>query len=367
MTDAAPHDPPAVSLDDLRSALDAVDDQLVTLINERARIAQRIGQSKAAQGLRVYAPDRERQVLDRIAHLSTGPVTARSLRAIYSELMSASLALERTPRIAVLGPAGSFSHMAGRRKFGSSIDFEFVTTIEAVFDEVEHGHAESGLVPVENSIAGGIGETLDLLMDRSLHVLGECNLGVHHHLLGRGAIGKITTVYSKPEVFAQCQKWLASTGLLSKTVPVASSSAAAERAAKEPGAAAIAGDLAAELFNLSRIAGFIEDDAENITRFLILGKTPPGATGSDKTSVVFSVGHKPGALADVLAQFRDADLNLTRIESRPDRRHRWAYCFFVDFLGHAETPEVTAAMDAIATGCNFWKVIGSYPATTDVV
>lgn len=354
-------------LDAMRDALDHVDDQLVGLINERARIAQRIGQAKAARGLRVYAPDRERQVLDRVAELSDGPVNERSLRAIYRELMSASLALERTPRIAVLGPQGSYSHLAGRRKFGTSVEFELVTTIAAVFDELEHGHAESGLVPVENSIAGGVGETLDLLVDRSLEVCGELNLAVHHHLFGSGPLERIERVYSKPEAFDQCRKWLADTGLSSKTVHEASTSAAAERAAREPNTGAIASDLAGELFGLSRIAAFVEDDAENVTRFLILGGASPQPTGSDKTAVVFSVGHQSGALADTLDRFRDAGLNLTRIESRPDRRCRWAYCFFVDFLGHAATPEIANALEGIANACNFWKIIGSFPASPDVV
>ncbi len=367
MSDTADAQQNRAPLDTLRATLDGIDDQLVALINERARIAQRIGKAKAATGLRVYAPDRERQVLDRVVGLSAGPVSDQSLRAIYRELMSASLALERTPRIAVLGPAGSYSHLAGRRKFGTSVDFELVTNLAAVFDELEHGHVESGLVPVENSMVGGVGETLDLLMERTLQVCGELNLAVHHHLLGTGPLAQLERVYSKPEAFAQCQKWLANTGLSNKTVPVASTSAAAERAAREPSTAAIASELAGELFGLSRLASFVEDDAENVTRFLILGGSSPKPTGSDKTALVFSVGHQPGALADTLERFRDAGLNLTRIESRPDRRRRWAYCFFVDFLGHAQEPAIAASLEQIANACNFWKLLGSFPASPDVV
>jgi chorismate mutase/prephenate dehydratase len=354
------------ALDLIRAELDSLDERLVQLINRRATLAQRVGQTKAKQGLRVYAPDRERQVLDRVSQLNPGPTTDHSLRAIYRELMSASLALERTPRIAVLGPAGTFSHLAARRKFGMSVEFELLSTIRAVFDEVLRGHAEFGLVPVENSLAGGIGETLDTLIDRDAHVCGEVYLAIHHHLLGNGPLEEVTKVYSKPEVFAQCQKWLDATGLHAKVVPAASTGAAAQRAATEPGAAAIAGELAAEIFGLSRIAEFIEDEPDNVTRFLIIGTAPLKPTGADKTSILFGAGHQPGALASVLDVFRQAGVNMTRIESRPDRRKRWDYYFFVDLEGHAGQEPLTTALPAAAHRCRFWKWLGSYPQSTDV-
>ncbi|MFQ5494162.1 MAG: bifunctional chorismate mutase/prephenate dehydratase, partial [Phycisphaerae bacterium] len=344
----------------IRAELDGVDERLVELINERAELARRIGQAKADAGLRVYAPDRERQVLDRIGELNRGPMPPAALRSVYRELMSASLALERSPRIALLGPAGSYAHLAGRRRFGASVEFETVATIAAVFDEVEHGHAEFGLAPVENSIIGGVGETLDALIDRNVTVCGEVNLAVHHHLLGEGPLASIQRVYSKPEVFAQCQTWLAETGLIAKTVPTASSSAAAQRAAEEPGAAALASERAAELFNRGKIAEHGEDDPGTVTRFLIIGTTMPKPTGRDKTSLVFGVGHESGRLAETLDVFKTAGLNMTRIESRADRRRRWAYYFFVDIEGHAETPDVARALRDAAGRCLFWKVVGSY-------
>ena len=351
----------------IRAELDSLDEQLVALINQRAHLARRIGMAKSEAGLRVYAPDRERQVLDRVAALNQGPMPERALRSVYRELMSGSLALERSPRITVLGPPGSYSHLAGRRKFGTSVEFELVSSITAVFEEIEHGHAEFALVPVENSIAGGIGETLDCLIRRDAKVCGEVNLAVHHHLLSRGPLEAVQRVYSKPEVFAQCQLWLTETGLIAKTIPAASTSRAAEEASMEDGAAAIAGDLAAELFGLTKVAEFIEDDPGNVTRFLILGTMAPQPTGSDKTSIVFNIGHQPGTLIDTLAVFRDAGVNMTRIESRADRRQRWSYYFFVDLEGHAETPTIAAALRETAQRCHHWKVLGSYPRSDEVV
>lgn len=351
----------------LRGAIDAVDERIVALINERAALVGKIGDAKAAAGLRVYAPDRERQVLDRLAGLNRGPISDAALRAIYREMMSASLALERAPRIAILGPAGSFSHLAGRRKFGLSVEFEMLATIADVFDAVLRGRAEHGLVPVENSTAGGIGETLDMLCERDTKVCGEVQVAVHHHLLGAGPLEGVRRVYSKPEVFQQCQRFLHATGLGEKTVPTASTSAAAELAAKEPGAAAIAGELAAEIFGLARIVEFVEDDPGNATRFLVIGTTGVAPTGSDKTSLVFSVGHEPGTLAAVLDVFRVAGVNMLRIESRSNRSRKWDYHFFVDVEGHCETPPLSDTLRQAAKACSSLKVLGAYPRSDDVV
>lgn len=351
----------------IRGQIDALDERLVALINERARLVQSVGQAKAESGLRVYAPDRERLVLDRLDRLNTGPISTQALHAIYRELMSASLVLERSPRIAVLGPAGTFSHLAGRRKFGHSVEFELLATIAAVFEAVAKGWAEYGLVPVENSTAGGVGETLDLLITRGVKVCGEVSLAIHHHLLSSVPLEQIEKVYSKPEVFSQCQKFLSDTGLLAKAIPVASSSAAAERATSEPNAAAIASELAAEVFGLNRVEELVEDEQSNVTRFLIIGSTEPKATGSDKTSIVFDTGHQPGTLVSVLEVFRAGGLNMARIESRASRVKDWSYHFFVDIEGHRDDPPVGAALKEASARCSFWKVLGSYPRMERVV
>ncbi len=357
---------PEGQLDEIRAHLDRLDEQLVALINERAGLARQIGQAKLAAGLRVYAPDRERQVLDRVCALNQGPLDDPTLRSIYRELMSASLKLERSPRIAILGPLGSYSHLAGRRKFGMSVEFETLSTIPGVFDEVARGHAEFGLVPIENSIAGGIGETMDALIDREVRVCGEVLLPVHHHVLGSRPLDKLERICSKPEVFQQCERWLQATGFAGKTVPVASTSAAAERAAGEPTTGAIASELAAELNGLQVLAEHVEDDPGNVTRFLIIGTIAPKPTGADKTSIAFGTGHKAGTLAEVLDVFRSTGINMTRIESRPNRQKRWEHYFLVDFEGHADAPPVSEALRTMEQKCSFWKVLGSYPCAAEV-
>ena len=210
-------------------------------------------------------------------------------------------------------------------------------------------------------------ETLDTLIERDVHVCGEVYLAIHHHLLGRGSLDEVTTVYSKPEVFGQCQKWLDATGLHAKVVPTSSTAVASERAADQPGTAAIAGELAAEVFGLSRIAEFIEDEPDNVTRFLIIGTASLEPTGTDKTSILFGAGHESGALVSVLDVFRQAGLNMTRIESRPNRRKRWDYYFFVDLEGHASEEPLATALPAAEQRCRFWKLLGAYPQATDVV
>ncbi len=358
---------PNQEINSARTELDELDEQLVTMINERAKLVQAIGKAKAQAGLQVYVPDRERQVIDRVRKLNGGPLDDRAIQLIYRELMSASLVLEKTPRIALLGPAGSYSHLAGRRKFGHAVEFEPVTTISNVFDEVQRGHAEFGLVPVENSIAGGIGKTLDALIERDIKVCGEMNMAVHHHLLSNGPLDSIQYVYSNPEVFSQCQRWLTATNLIHKTVPVNSSSEAAERALSETGGAAIASELAAELYSLSRIAEYIEDEPNNVTRFLILGMTDTKPTPADKTSLVFSVGHQPGQLVTVLNLMKQSGINMTRIESRPDKRAKWQYFFLVDFEGHQTESGIADALQEISQHCSFLKVLGSYPRADEVL
>ncbi|MFQ5415175.1 MAG: prephenate dehydratase [Phycisphaerae bacterium] len=356
-----------IELKAVRDELDRVDAALVGLVNDRARLAERIGRIKAAHGMAVYAPDREREVLDRVAGLNPGPMSDRALRTVYRELMSASLVLERAPCVALLGPEGSFSHLAVRRKFGAGVTLEFMHTITAVVEAVAREQAELAMAPVENSTVGGVGETLDALIDRDVVVCGEVYLAIHHHLLASGPLESITRIYTKPEVVSQCQKWLAETGFSDKVIPTPSTSAAAEQASREPGSAAIAGELAGERFGLSTVAPRIEDDPGNVTRFLILGRTAPRPTGSDKTSLVFSVGDEPGLLASALDVFRRTGINMTRIESRPNRHQKWSYWFFVDIDGHADTPDVADALTETAKRCSYWKVLGAYPRAVDTV
>lgn len=361
MPDSSPN------LDDLRGQIDALDAEIVERLNQRASLVVKIGQAKAGVGAAVYVPDREQEVLSRVRAHSSGPLSDQTITAIYRELMSGSLSLERPPRIAYLGPRGSYSHMAAVRKFGSSVDFEPVDHIETIFDEIERDHADLGLVPIENTLGGGVVDTLDAFMRHNVSVCAEINLGIHHHLLGRCRLDEISKVYSKPEAFRQCRQWLVETGLFDKTVPTSSTSKAAELAAGEPTSAAIGSALAAELYGVTKIQDRIEDAPDNTTRFLVISRSSAAPTGRDKTSLIFSAADKPGALVEVLDIWRQAGINMTFIESRPARDRNRAYAFFVDLEGHAQVQPVKASLESARQHCAFIKVLGSFAQATEVL
>jgi chorismate mutase/prephenate dehydratase len=345
----------------LRRRIDALDAELVRLISERGEVAREIGALKAGSGAQVYAPDREKQVYARLSELNAGPFPDSVLQAVYRELMSGSLALERPQRIAYLGPRGSFSHLAALAKFGAAVEYEPVTDIGGAFSEVARRRVDFAVVPVENSTGGGVIDTLDAFLEHAVKVCAEVVLRIHHHVLSRVPLEEVARIYSKPEVFSQCRNWLLGTGLLSRTVPVASSSKAAELAAAEPNAAAIGSTLAAELYGLPILVSGIEDNPQNITRFFVLGQHPARPTGDDKTVAMFTAAHRAGALVDVLDVFRTHGVNLTMITSRPSRRQNWEYCFFLDAEGHAEDPALTSALAAAREHCLTLTVLGSYP------
>ncbi|MEW6252606.1 MAG: prephenate dehydratase [Planctomycetota bacterium] len=348
-------------LAELRRQIDELDTRLVELINQRGRLAAEIGQLKTAAGTPAYAPDRESEVLARIRTANTGPFPERALVAIYRELMSGSLWLERPPRVAYLGPRGSFTHLAATGKFGASVEYEPVADIAAVFAEVEREHVDYGVVPTENSTGGGISDTLDALIEARVRICGEIYRRIHHNLLARGPLEEIERVYSKPEVFEQCRRWLHETGLLDKCMPVGSTSRAAEIAAAEPHSAAIGSTLAGELYGLPVQQARIEDHPDNVTRFLVLGRTAARPTGRDKTALLFATPHRAGALVDVLSRFRAERVNLTFITSRPSRRKNWEYYFFVDAEGHAEDPPLARVIEQGRLQCPVFAVLGSFP------
>lgn len=348
-------------LDQLRGRIDAIDAQIVQLISERGQIAGEIGCLKNRDNAPIYAPDREKQVYARLAELNPGPFPNSVLQAIYRELMSGSIALERPQRIAYLGPRGSFSHLAATAKFGSAVEYEPVADIAGVFREVQREHADFAVVPIENSTGGGIVDTLDAFVDSPVAVCAEIKLRVHHNLLSRVPLSQIKKLYSKPQVFEQCKVWLMETGLLEKTVPASSSSRAAELATKESGAAALGSTLAAELYDLPILVASVEDNPHNVTRFMVLGRSPARATGEDQTVLMFTTAHKAGALVDVLDIFRANNVNLTMITSRPSKRKNWQYYFFVDAEGHAEDANMQAAFTAARDHCLHFQVLGSYP------
>jgi chorismate mutase/prephenate dehydratase len=361
MSEQQPVPPPPEDLPALRARIDEIDAQLLALMSERGRLAQVVGRRKARDGTPIYAPDREAAILERLCRENPGPLSNETLLAVYREIMSGSFALERPLRIAFLGPRGTFSHLAASGKFGASVEYQPVGSIADAFHEVERRHADYGVVPIENSLGGSIRETLDAFLDTTAQICAEISCRIHHHLLARRPLAEIARVYSKPEIFTQCRRWLHETGLVAKTVPVASSSRAAELAAQEADAAAIGSALAAELHQLPIQVEHIEDDRRNVTRFAVLGRTSPGPTGNDKTSVLFAVAHQAGALMDVLSAFRAAEVNLTMLTSLPNQQNAWQYYFFVDAEGHQSDPPLRDALAAAQPHCVRLAVLGSYP------
>ena len=356
-----------MSLEELRNRIDELDHQLVKLLNERARVVVDIGKFKNKTAKPVYAPDREKDVLARIIETNEGPLPDKCLVAIWRELMSGSFVLERPLRITYLGPGGSFSHTAAMLKFGQSVEYESVTDITSIFEEVSKGHCDLGLAPVENTMGGGVIETLDALIDSNVKVCAEVLMAIHHNLLGNCTLEKIEKIYSKPEVFAQCRNWLSATFKDAQTIPVASTARAAQLAAEEPRAAAIGSSIAAEMYGLRIVCENIEDTANNVTRFLIISKEDAKPTGEDKTSILFSTAHKAGALADVLDVFKRYGINMTNIESRPSRKRQWEYYFFVDFLGHRTEKHIQEGMEESRKHCLQLSILGSFPRATELL
>ena len=362
-----PLNPASPSLDALRARVDELDRQIVDLLNARARVVVEIGRLKQQSGTPVYAPDREKAVLARLRGLNAGPLPDRSVEAIYREIMSGSLALERAPRIGYLGPPGTFSHAAAARKFGGSVEYVPLDDIPAVFHEVARGHLDYGLVPVENSLHGGVVETLDALVTTTSRICAEVLITVHHNLLAKEPWDEVKRICSKPEVFNQCRNWLGSMAKDRALEPAPSTARAAEIAAREPHAAAIGSTVAGELYGLHTLFENIEDNPDNITRFLVIGRAPALPSGDDKTAILFRTGHTPGALAEVLDVFKENGINLTDIEKRPSRRVNWEYYFFVDAQGHLDDPTMQKAIEEAMRHCLQLVVLGSYPRATEVL
>ena len=356
-----------MSIEELRKKIDELDHQLVKLLNERARVVVEIGKLKTRTDKPVYSPDREKEVFARIAEANEGPLPDRCLVAIWRELMSGSFVLERPLRIGYLGPAGSFSHTASMLKFGQSVEYEPLADITSIFDEVSKGHCDLGLAPVENTMGGGVIETLDALIDSNVKVCAEVLMAIHHSLLGNCSLEEIEKIYSKPEVFAQCRNWLSATFKEAQTVPVASTARAAQMAADEPRAAAIGSSVAAEIYGLRIICENIEDIANNITRFLVISREDARPTGEDKTAILFSTAHKAGALADVLDVFKRYNINMTNIESRPSKKRQFEYYFFVDFLGHRTDKNVQEGIEEARKHCLQLSILGSFPRATELL
>ncbi len=356
-----------MSLEQLRKHIDDIDQQLVKLLNERARVVIDIGKLKNKTGGQIYAPDREKKVFEKMLKANEGPLPDKCLVAIWRELMSGSFALERPLRIGYLGPEGSFSHTAAMLKFGQSVEYEPLVDILSIFDEVSKGHCDLGLAPIENTTGGGVIETLDALIDSNVKICSEVLMAIHHNLLANCSLEEVAKIYSKPEIFAQCRNWLSATFKDAQTVPVASSAKAAQTAAEEQSAAAIGSGVAAELYGLRIVCEHIEDNPNNITRFLVISREDAKPSGEDKTAILFSTAHKAGALADVLEVFKRCDINLTNIESRPSKKRQWEYYFFVDFLGHRTEERVKKGLEEAREHCLQLSILGSFPRATELL
>ncbi len=352
----------AVSIEELRKQIDELDERIVALINKRAGLAKEIGKLKRQANSTVYAPHREEEVFNNVLKRNEGQLTPESLQAIYREIMSACRAVERPTKVSFLGPEGTFSHQAAHKMFGSSLEYIPVNGIDAVFMEVERGHADYGVVPIENSTDGGIGDTLDEFIEADVKVCREILLPIHHNLMAQCEKAEIQRIYSKPQVFAQCRGWLSANCPGIEQVDTGSTTQAAGLAAREEYAAAIANEEAAETYGLRILFRNIEDHHNNMTRFFVLGAQCSKPTGHDKSSILCFIKDEVGALHGILLPFMEEGINLTRIESWPSKRKKWDYCFFIDFEGHYSDKAVATALDKVKQHCSEMKLLGSFPA-----
>lgn len=344
-----------------RAQIDLIDDEMLKLLNKRAGLAQQIGHAKGNSV--VLRPEREAQVLQRMAQSNTGPLTNQGVTQLFTEIMSQCRALEAPLRVAYLGPRGTFSEAAVMQRFGKASEGLPADSIDGVFTSVESGAANYGLVPVENSTEGAIGRTLDLLLSSNLKICGEVLLQVHQCMLSNeNKLSLIRKVYSHPQSFGQCQSWLNAHLPHAERITASSNADAARLAAEESFAAAIAGVQAADNFKLKVLAHNIEDDVRNTTRFLVIGKQEVTPSGKDKTSLVMSAANRPGAVHDLLVPLAQNGVSMTKLESRPSRTGLWEYVFYVDIEGHQSDSKVAIALDQLKQIAAFVKVLGSYPA-----
>jgi chorismate mutase / prephenate dehydratase len=349
------------TLKTLREKIDALDARLVKLLSERARLAQRVGHVK--KGVAVYRPEREAQVLRRVAELNPGPLPDRALQRVYTEIMSACRALEDRMSVAYLGPAGTYSQEAAMKHFGGIVPTVPCASIDEVFRQVETSSAGFAVVPVENSTEGAVGRTLDLLLTTPARVCGEVMLPIRQCFMSKAkSLGAVRKVYSHTQSLAQCQRWLARNLPQAETVPVVSNAEAARLAAGERNAGAIASRAAAELYGLALMAKNIEDEATNTTRFLVIAEEDAPPSGKDKTSLILATRNVPGAIHELLAPLAKNGVSMSKLESRPARTGRWEYVFYVDIEGHAKDANVSAALAELERKASMYKNLGSYPA-----
>lgn len=354
------------SLGALRKEIDRIDRELVKLMNRRAAAALKIGKLKDSTGQTIYAPGREHEVLARAVEWNEGPLTEQCIRSVFRELISGSRSIERRYRVAYLGPEYSYCHLAAIEKFGQAVDLVPVVNIPAIFEEVNRGHANYGLVPLENSTDGRVADTLEMFTRLPVRICGEVQLWIHHCLLSRSERSEVTEVYSRPQALSQCRNWLSQHLMGARLIEVTSTSTAAKLAQDKPGAAAIASREAAQHYGLDVLAESIEDNQANLTRFAVIGPHPADRTGKDKTACMFEVEHRPGTLAEAMHLFKRNRVNLTWIESFPIPHVQGRYLFFVEVDGHQRDARVQRAFDALGRRAVRMEILGSYPKTEPI-
>lgn len=350
-----------MSLEGLRSEIDSLDSKIVKLLNERAKVVQKIGEIKKQISAQVYVPNREKEVYEKIISHNSGPLSNECLAAIYRELIAGSRALEKALKVSYLGPEGTFSYLAVKQRFGSSVEYLPSKSIDAVFRDVQSGRADYGIVPVENTTEGGIRETLNMFTECDVNVCAEIVLPVHHNLIANCPADQIKKIYSKLQAFAQCKQWLTNNFANAERLNVGSTTEAVRIAKREGDAAAIAHAEVAQLYGINILYKNIEDNPNNVTRFFILSNKLCNISGCDKTAIMCYIKNEPGALYEILIPFKEHGINLTNIEPLPTKRRAWDYCFYLDFEGHAEEDNVSKALEEVSRKCIELKVLGSYP------
>jgi len=353
-----------IPLADLRNQIDAIDQQVLQLINQRASLAEEVARTKIASGEDscFYRPDREALVLRRIKELNPGPLSNDTTARFFRELMSACLALEKPLQVAFLGPEGTFTQQAAFKHFGHAVCTEPVTSIEDIFQAVESGRCQFGVVPIENSTEGMVTPTLDRFVASPVQICGEVAIRIEHYLMANVAsLSDVTEVYSHRQSLAQCRKWLSTNLPTVPCIEVNSNAEAAKIASTKQGIAAIAGEIAADIYDVSILERGIEDQPDNTTRFVIIGQLVSTSTSEDKTSLLISTKNHAGALYSILEPFAKHGISMTKIESRPSRQGLWDYLFFIDIDGHQSDPDIILALDELQSRVTMIKVLGSYP------
>ena len=348
----------------LREQIDSIDAQILDLLNQRAHVAQQVGHVKAETNAPVFRPEREAQVLRKVADRNPGPLDSGDVQTIFREIMSSCRALERRVNVAYLGPAGTFTEQAMYQQFGHAVESIACVSIDEIFRAAEAGTADFGVVPIENSTEGAINSTLDLLLQTTLSISGSLSIPVHHSLMTKsGSMDGIRRICAHSQTLAQCQAWLNQHHPNIERQAVASNGEAARIASEDPTAAAIAGEIAGQRYNLGVVQAHVQDDPHNRTRFAIIGRLQPTPSGKDQTSLVLAVPNKAGAVYNMLAPLAQHGVSMTRFESRPARMGTWEYYFYVDVEGHAQEEKVTKALAELKQNAAFFKVLGSYPVS----